>query len=108
MTPDHRLRIRIAFLLTGAILALESVTGILAHSLALLSDAGHVVTDLLVLALSAFALSQANRPATPRKTFGYHRVGILVALINAVLLAAVVLGILVEAVRRLQQHVLAR
>lgn len=102
MPRAHRLRIRIAFLLTAAILALEIVTGILAHSLALLSDAGHVVTDLLVLALSAFALSQANRPATPRKTYGYHRVGILVALINAVLLVAVVLGIVIEAVRRLQ------
>ena len=49
-------RIRLAFILTAGILAVELVAGVWAHSLALLSDAGHVVTDLLVLALSAFAL----------------------------------------------------
>lgn len=102
MPQNRSLRIRIAFLLTTAILAVEIAAGLLAHSLALLSDAGHVVTDLLVLVLSAFALSQAGRPATPRKTFGYHRVGILVALINAVLLVAIVLGVVIEAIRRLQ------
>src|SRR5207245_6750644 len=95
-------RIRLAFVLTAAIFAVELVAGVLAHSLALISDAGHVVTDLLVLALSAFALRQADRPATARKTFGYQRVGILVALINALLLGAIVLGIVIEAVRRLQ------
>lgn len=95
-------RIRLAFILTAGILVVELAAGVWAHSLALLSDAGHVVTDLLVLALSAFALRQAVRPATPRKTFGYQRVGILVALINALLLVAIVLGIVVEAVRRLQ------
>ena len=95
-------RVRQALLLTGAILAIEIVGGLWAHSLALLSDAGHVVTDLVVLALSAFALEQARRPATARKTYGYHRVGILVALLNALLLAAIVVGIVVEAARRLQ------
>src|SRR2546428_5944642 len=94
-------RIRLAFVLTAGILAVELVAGVLAHSLALLSDAGHVVTDLLVLALSAFALRQAVRPATPRKTFGYQRVGTLVALIKALLLGAIVLGIVIEAVRPL-------
>lgn len=102
MPRDHTQRIRIAFVLTATILAVEVVAGIWAHSLALLSDAGHVVTDLLVLTLSAFALGQASRPATSRKTFGYHRVGILVALINAVLLVAIVLGVVIEAIRRLQ------
>ena len=95
-------RVRQALLLTCAILAIEIVGGLWAHSLALLSDAGHVVTDLVVLALSAFALEQARRPATARKTYGYHRVGILVALLNALLLAAIVVGIVVEAARRLQ------
>jgi cobalt-zinc-cadmium efflux system protein len=103
LNRDHR--IRLAFILTAAILAIEAAAGVLAHSLALLSDAGHVVTDLLVLALSVFALRQAVRPATPRKTFGYQRVGILVALINALLLGAIVLGIMVEAVRRLRHPV---
>ena len=95
-------RVRQALLLTGAVLVIEIVGGLWAHSLALLSDAGHVVTDLIVLALSAFALEQARRPATSRKTYGYHRVGILVALLNALLLAGIVAGIVVEAVRRLQ------
>lgn len=102
MPPNRAQRIRLAFVLTAAILAVDVVAGIGAHSLALLSDAGHVVTDLLVLTLSAFALRQATRPATPRKTFGYHRVGILIAVINAVLLVAIVVGVVIEAVRRLQ------
>jgi cobalt-zinc-cadmium efflux system protein len=95
-------RLRVALALTGVVLLVEIAGGFWAHSLALLSDAGHVVTDLLVLGLSVFALDQVQRPASPRRTFGYHRVGILVALLNAGLLAAIVLGIAVEAVRRLQ------
>ena len=81
-------RIRLALLLTTTVLVVEVVGGLFAHSLALLSDAGHVVTDLVVLALSAFALRQVQRPATARRTFGYQRVGILVALVNALLLGA--------------------
>jgi cobalt-zinc-cadmium efflux system protein len=95
-------RIRVALLLTAIVLVVEVVGGFWAHSLALLSDAGHVVTDLVVLALSLFALQQVHRPATARRTFGYQRVGILVALVNALLLAAIVAGIVIEALRRLQ------
>jgi len=95
-------RIRLALLLTATVLVVEVVGGVWAHSLALLSDAGHVVTDLVVLALSAFALRQVQRPATARRTFGYQRVGILVALVNALLLGAIVVAIVVEALRRLQ------
>jgi cobalt-zinc-cadmium efflux system protein len=91
-------RIRLALLLTAIVLVVEVVGGLWAHSLALLSDAGHVVTDLVVLALSAFALRQVQRPATARRTFGYQRVGILVAIVNALLLGAIVF----EAIRRLQ------
>src|SRR6266702_537525 len=95
-------RIRLALLLTTTVLVVEVVGGLFAHSLALLSDAGHVVTDLVVLALSTFALGQVQRPASPRRTFGYQRVGILVALLNALLLGAIVVGIAVEALHRLQ------
>jgi cobalt-zinc-cadmium efflux system protein len=95
-------RVRLALVLTALVLVVEVTGGVWAHSLALLSDAGHVVTDLVALVLTAFALSQAQRPASARRTFGYQRVGILVALLNAVLLGAIVLGILIEAVRRLQ------
>ena len=95
-------RVRLALLFTATVLVVEVVGGLWAHSLALLSDAGHVVTDLVVLILSIFALGQVQRPASPRRTFGYHRVGILVALLNALLLGVIVVGIVVEAVRRLQ------
>ena len=96
-------RLRLAFLLTTVILVVEVGGGLWAHSLALLSDAGHVVTDLIVLGLSAFAMLQMQRPASARRSFGYHRVGILVALLNAVLLAAIVIAIMLEAIHRLQQ-----
>jgi cobalt-zinc-cadmium efflux system protein len=95
-------RLRLALLLTALVLVVEVAGGVWAHSLALLSDAGHVVTDLVALGLTAFALRQVHRPASARRTFGYQRVGILVALLNAVLLGAIVLGIVIEAVRRLQ------
>src|SRR5579885_789467 len=75
--------LRIAFFLTIIILFAEVVGGVLANSLALLSDAGHVVTDLFALGLAWFAATQSERPSNERKTFGYHRVGILAALVNA-------------------------
>src|SRR5579863_2736389 len=94
--------LRIAFFLTIIILAAELIGGLLANSLALLSDAGHVVTDLFALGLAWFAAAQAERPANERKTFGYHRVGILAALINAVTLIIIALAITWEAIQRFQ------
>jgi cobalt-zinc-cadmium efflux system protein len=85
--------LRIAFFLTIIILLAELVGGVLANSLALLSDAGHVVTDLFALGLAWFAAAQAERPANARKTFGYHRVGILAALVNAVTLILIAFAI---------------
>src|SRR5437667_1412509 len=78
--------LRLAFFLTIIILLAELVGGLLANSLALLSDAGHVVTDLFALGLAWFATLQTERLPNERKTFGYHRVGILAALVNAVTL----------------------
>ncbi len=95
--------LRLAFLLTSIILLSQLAGGFLANSLALLSEAGHVVTDLFALGLAWFAAFQAERPANARKTFGYHRVGILAALINAVTLIVIAFGILIEAVQRLRQ-----
>src|SRR5260370_37381612 len=95
-------RVRLALVLTALVLVVEVVGGVWAHSLALLSDAGHVVTDLVALGLTAFALRQVHRPASARRTFGFQRVGILLALLNAVLLGAIVLGIVIESVRRLE------
>jgi cobalt-zinc-cadmium efflux system protein len=94
--------LRLAFFLTLIIVAAEVTGGLLAHSLALLSDAGHALTDIFALGLAWFATAQAERPANARKTFGYHRVGILAALINAITLLLVTVWIIFEAVQRFQ------
>lgn len=94
--------LQFAFFLTIIILTAELVGGIIGNSLALLSDAGHVVTDIFALGLAWFAATQAERPANARKTFGYHRVGILAALVNALTLILIAFAITWEAVQRLQ------
>lgn len=94
--------LRLAFFLTLIILAAEITGGWLANSLALLSDAGHVLTDIFALGLAWFATAQAERPANARKTFGYHRVGILAALLNAFTLILITIWILWEAIARFQ------
>jgi len=94
--------LRLAFFLTIVILLAELVGGIVSNSLALLSDAGHVVTDIFALGLAWFAAVQAERPANARKTFGYHRVGILAALVNAVTLIIIAIVISLEAFQRFQ------
>jgi cobalt-zinc-cadmium efflux system protein len=95
-------RLRTAFLLTLLILAVEVGGGLRSNSLALLADAGHVLTDIVALGLAWYAARQAERPADVRNTYGYHRIGILVALVNAGALIAIVGFIAVEAIRRLQ------
>jgi cobalt-zinc-cadmium efflux system protein len=82
-------RLRWAVLLTSLILVAEVVGGIFANSLALLSDAGHLFTDLVALGLTLFAVRLVQRPSNGRMTFGYHRVGILVALFNAIALVGI-------------------
>ena len=94
--------LRLAFFLTMIILVAELAGGLFANSLALLSDAGHVVTDIFALGLAWFATAQAERPANARKTFGYHRVGILAALVNAITLILIAIAIIWEAVLRFQ------
>src|SRR5947208_5806223 len=94
--------LRLAFFLTIVILVAELVGGIVSNSLALFSDAGHVVTDIFALGLAWFAAVQAERPANARKTFGYHRVGILAALVNAVTLIIIAIVISLEAFQRFQ------
>lgn len=94
--------LRLAFFLTVLILVVELTGGLLAHSLALISDAGHAITDIFALGLAWFATAQAERPANSSKTFGYHRVGILAALINAASLVVIAGAILWEAIQRFQ------
>lgn len=95
-----REKLRLGFFLTLLILAVEVVGGLLGHSLALFSDAGHVLTDAGALGLAWFAAAQAERPANARRTYGYHRVGILTALANGVTLVAIAIVIAFEAYRR--------
>jgi cobalt-zinc-cadmium efflux system protein len=98
-------RLRTAFFLTLLILAVEIVGAIVSRSLSLLSDAGHVLTDTVALGLAWFAAVQATRPANADKTYGYHRIGILAALLNATMLIIIVLAIAVEAIVRLRHPV---
>jgi cobalt-zinc-cadmium efflux system protein len=95
-------KLEIAFALTALILAVEFGAGWLSNSLALLSDAGHVLTDLVALGLAWYATRQAQRPADAQRTYGYHRIGILAALVNAITLILIVFAIGYEAISRLQ------
>jgi cobalt-zinc-cadmium efflux system protein len=92
--------LRQAFLLTAFILVIEAAAGYASHSLALLSDAGHILTDVVALGLAWFAVVQARRPADARRTYGYQRVGILTAMANGAALILIVAGIAYEAARR--------
>jgi cobalt-zinc-cadmium efflux system protein len=91
-----------AVVLTVAFVAGEAIAGYFAHSLALLSDAGHNFADAAALGFSWYALCVAKKPAHKDMTYGYHRVGILAALVNAVSLVVIALLILWEAVDRLR------
>src|ERR1700694_1182944 len=93
--------LKVALALTCVVLAVELAGGLVSHSLALLSDAGHVLTDVFALGLAWFAVAQARRPADQRRSYGYHRVSILAALVNAVTLIVIVIAIAYEAVRRI-------
>jgi cobalt-zinc-cadmium efflux system protein len=93
--------LRVALLLTLGYIAVTVIAGIKAHSLALLSEAGHNVSDFLALLLSWVAVYLAARPPTSTKTFGYHRAGVLAAFVNAASLVIVAIYIFVEAAHRL-------
>jgi cobalt-zinc-cadmium efflux system protein len=98
---DRSATLKTALALTGLILVVELTGGLISHSLALLSDAGHVLTDVFALGLAWFAVEQAKRPGDKRRSYGYQRVSILAALVNAVTLIGIVIVIGIEAVRRL-------
>jgi cobalt-zinc-cadmium efflux system protein len=98
----HAGKMRTAFFLTAVILAGEVVFGLLSHSLALLADAGHVLTDIAAIGLSWLALKQAEKPSNRIMTYGYHRAGILAALINGITLILITIWILWEAYGRFQ------
>jgi cobalt-zinc-cadmium efflux system protein len=83
-------------------IGVEVVGGWMSGSLALLADAGHMLSDAAALAITLFALRMARRPATPERTYGYHRAEILAAVGNGAALVAIAIGILWEAIARWQ------
>jgi cobalt-zinc-cadmium efflux system protein len=93
-------RLALALIITLLFVGLEVLAGWYANSLALLTDAGHNLTDVAALALSWYALRLAARPANSRKTFGYHRAGVIIALFNSATLIALTIWIFYEAYQR--------
>jgi cobalt-zinc-cadmium efflux system protein len=93
--------LRFSLVATLAYVAVTFVAGVRAHSLALLSEAGHNVSDFLALLLSFVAVYFQSRPASQSKTFGYQRAGVLAALVNAATLVVIAVWIGVEAIHRL-------
>jgi cobalt-zinc-cadmium efflux system protein len=99
---SSRMRLLLSLLITLIFVVVEAIAGAVSHSLALLTDAIHNVTDAAALALSWYALNLSERPAHAGKTFGYHRAGILAALANSITLAFIAAGICFEAWKRFQ------
>jgi cobalt-zinc-cadmium efflux system protein len=91
----------LAFWLIGGFTVVEAVGGYWSGSLALLADAGHMFVDTLALALAYFAHRLASRPASESRSFGHSRVQVLAAFVNSLLLLAIVVAIIIEAVQRL-------
>jgi len=96
-------RVLVAALLTGGFMVAEAVGGFLTGSLALLADAGHMLTDTISLGLAWYAFHLAERRATPRMTYGFDRVKTLVAYTNGIAIFAVGAWIVVEAFHRLSE-----
>ena len=101
VNAKNRRRVAIAAILTGLFAVLEVVGGVISGSLALIADAGHMVTDFVALAMAWGGFVIAQRPASGRFTFGFERVSILVAFVNGLTLFAVAIWIGVEAAQRL-------
>jgi cobalt-zinc-cadmium efflux system protein len=100
-TGEHRKRLIVVLVITCVVLAAEVIGGLIAGSLALLADAGHMLTDSTGLIMALIAASLATRAATARRTFGLQRAEVLAALANAVLLVVVAVWVLIKAVDRL-------
>ena len=100
---SDRRALAIVFALTAGFMVVEVIGGLLTGSLALLADAGHMLSDAVSLGVALFAVWLAARPATPQRSFGYKRAEILAALFNGVTLVAISVWIFYEAYRRLSE-----
>lgn len=98
-------KLRWALLLTGSFLIVELVGAWLTGSLALLSDAAHMLTDVVGLVIAIIGIQLARKPADKYRTFGYHRVEILAALCNGVMLFGIAIYILIETIARIRAPV---
>src|SRR5580765_6381822 len=96
------LNLKIALALTFVYMIAEAVGGWLSNSLALLADAGHMLTDVAALGLTMAAIWFGSRPATAKKTFGFYRLEILAPFVNGVALVLLSIWVIVEAVSRWQ------
>ena len=102
LRAESRRRIRTVLAITAGVMVAEAFGGWLAHSLALLADAGHMLADVAALGLSLVVASLAQRPVTAERTFGLMRLEILAALVNGAALIVISIGVAVEAVHRLR------
>jgi cobalt-zinc-cadmium efflux system protein len=100
-SEGHERRLLWTLALAAAYMLAEAVGGWLTGSLALLADAGHMLSDVAALGLSVFAIRIARRPPTLTRTYGHHRTEILAALVNGAMLVAISIYVIVEACRRL-------
>ncbi len=102
---DAQRRLLGALCLTGGFMVVEAIGGVLSGSLALLADAGHMLTDTAALGFACIAVLVAKRPIDTERTYGYHRFPVLAAHVNAITLLLLVAWIAVEAVARIRQPV---
>lgn len=103
VTKDNERKILISFLMIFSFMFVEAVGGVLSGSLALLADAGHMLTDAIVLGLAYIAFRLGRRAADERRSFGYARFEVIAGLVNALTLFGIVGWILYEAIMRFQQ-----
>ena len=96
----NRQRLLLALLITALFTVVEVVGGVITRSLALLADAGHMLTDSMALALAVLAFAISSRPPDSKRSFGYQRLQILAAFVNGITLIGIVVWILIEAVSR--------
>src|ERR687890_847481 len=99
----NRRALAVVLVLTASFTVVEVIGGLLTGSLALLADAGHMLSDNVSLGVALFAAWLAGRPATPEKSFGYRRAEILAALANGIPLVAISIWVFVEAYARLRE-----
>ncbi len=96
----NRRRLQLALLITALFTVVEVIGGVITRSLALLADAGHMLTDSMALALAVLAFAISSRPPDDKRSFGYQRLQILAAFVNGITLIGIVVWIFIEAVHR--------